>query len=259
MVDKGRQRLLGEAKNLKVKLQPPASETVWSKVQNSHCHPKSRPALASLLRMSASVPSFTKSYHTSSYPALDPAQPDLSTNGKLVIVALGQGDGDKYSPAFAFLESGASRIAILGSGENSATALLKMKDAIETVHPSTVVQTSFVDIWSAESIATAAHNIRASLGAWDVFVQGSCYVTENTTLAGADTDEWWHIFELNIKFTHLFAKHFMPKARLDATYISFFSPATCGPASLFKGESAYVACQLATRRLNDYLAAGIRT
>ena len=203
--------------------------------------------------MSITVPSFTKTYHTSSYPALDSTQPALSTKGKTIILLCGYESRADSSAAHSFAASGASQIVLLGPEERP---LLDVKQNIESRYPSTNVHVFVADVSSTESVGVAAHKIRASVGAWDVFVSANRHSgSEGTTLAGADTDEWWNVFELNIKFTHLFAKHFMPKARPNATYISLFSGIMHEEALHTRGQSAQVASQVAVLRLNEHLAA----
>ena len=204
--------------------------------------------------MSVSVPSFTKTYHTTSYPALDPMQPALSTKGKTVIIACGDVDiaESAFDVASSFAASGASNIALICSVDQ---ALLNAKSKLERRYPSTNVEIYDADLTSTESVGVAAHNIRASFGAWHVFVHNNRDASKNATLAGSDTQDWWSIWEHNIRFTQHFAKHFMPKARSDATYISEFSGAIYAPASHVKGESACIASQAAVLKLNDHLAA----
>ena len=99
-----------------------------------------------------------------------------------------------------------------------------------------------------------AHHIRATL------VPGcSCRLPSSspvaTTLVGADTDDWWRCFEQNIRSTQHFAKHFIPKKRPNATYISLVSRVVRHPVFDVGGSSAFAASQMAVLKLNEFLAA----
>ena len=86
------------------------------------------------------------------------------------------------------------------------------------------VLTQAVDIRSPESIALASHNIRATLGAWDVFVNCTALCAPlnvaRTTIRGADEDDWWEPFERNVRTLHSIARHFLPKMKGGAVFVS---------------------------------------
>lgn len=90
-----------------------------------------------------------------------------------------------------------------------------------------------------QSIGRAAHDIRAALGAWDVFANFAAVMPNLTTIAGADEDDWWRAFEVTAKFPLLFAKHFVPKARPGATFINSNAAACHITASALPKNSAY--------------------
>jgi NAD(P)-dependent dehydrogenase (short-subunit alcohol dehydrogenase family) len=201
---------------------------------------------------SFSFPSFTKTYHKSSYPAIDPTKPELSAKGKTVIVTGGGSNSIGGAIALSFARAGAQKIAIIGRTEKT---LLETKSKVEAEYPATTVLVSIADISNPESVGTAAHHIRVALGAWDIFVHNAGYLPDAVTLAGADTDDWWKGFETNIKFPHIFAKHFLSKCRPNATFISLSSAILHLPAPVMTGLSSYSAAKLAVLKLNEYLAA----
>ncbi|KIX00902.1 uncharacterized protein Z518_09967 [Rhinocladiella mackenziei CBS 650.93] len=196
-------------------------------------------------------PCFTNIYRKASYPAIDPSRPELSVKDKTVIVT-GAGEGSiGASVVMAFAKSGASKIALIG---RTVDTLQKTKDAVDQAYPETTAFVVVADISKTESIGIAAHHIRATLGAWDIFAHCAGFLPELTTMTGADEDDWWKAFEVNTKFSHHFAKHFLPKSRPNATYIST-NAATCHvPAALAPKNSAYAASKIAMVKLDEYLA-----
>jgi NAD(P)-dependent dehydrogenase (short-subunit alcohol dehydrogenase family) len=201
---------------------------------------------------SFSIPSFTKTYHKKSYPAIDPTKPKLSAKGKTVIITGGGSNSIGGSIALSFARAGAEKIAIIGRTE---TTLLQTKSKVETECPATTVLVSIADISDPESVGSAAHHIRVAFGAWDTFVHNAGYLPDAVTLTGADTDDWWKGFETNVKFPHIFAKHFLSKCRPNATFISLSSAVLHFPAAAMTGLSSYSAAKLAVLKLNEYLAA----
>lgn len=197
------------------------------------------------------APSFTKTYRQKSYPAIDPSRPELSAKDKTVIVTGAGYGGIGAAAALAFTRAGARKIALVGRTEKTLQAT---KDAIEKEFPDATVLISPADASRAESIGAAAHHLRATLGAWDVFVNCAGYLPSLTTLTGADEDDWWQAFETNVKFVHLFAKHFLSKRRPNATYIGTNAGACIFPAAHVPKLSAYTASKLAMAKLEEYLA-----
>ena len=198
------------------------------------------------------IPSFTRTSHKSSYPAIDPTQPSLSATGKTVIITGGGSRSIGGSIALSFARAGAEKIAIIGRTEKT---LLATKSKVEAECPATTVLVSIADISHPESVGTAAHHIRLTLGAWDIFVHSAGYLSDAVSLTGADTEDWWKGFETNVKFPHIFAKHFLSKCRPNATFISLSSAVLNFPAAMMTGLSSYCAAKLAVLKLNEYLAA----
>jgi NAD(P)-dependent dehydrogenase (short-subunit alcohol dehydrogenase family) len=200
----------------------------------------------------ASIPSALKTYHLKSYPTIFPGQPLLSTQGQTIVIAGVGNDNVGNAIARAFAESGAKNIALMGE---SASVLAESMAEIKASYPTKNVAYFITDASSTESVGLTAHHIRANLGAWDVFVQAACYSPVATTLVGADTDDWWRCFEQNIRPTQHFAKHFIPKKRPNATYISLVSRVVRHPGLDVSGLSAFAASQTAVLKVNEFLAA----
>jgi len=131
-------------------------------------------------------PSFTKTYRQKSYPAIDPARPELSATNKTVIVT-GAGAGSiGAAVAFAFAKAGSVKVALVG---RTVATLQKTKETINQTFPDVNVLIAPADISNAESVGTAAHHIRVELGAWDVFANCAGVLPELTTIAGADEED----------------------------------------------------------------------
>ncbi|KEF62679.1 uncharacterized protein A1O9_00652 [Exophiala aquamarina CBS 119918] len=198
------------------------------------------------------LPSFTKTYRQDTYPAIDPTRPEVSAKDKTVIVT-GAGIGGIGSEvALSFAKAGAPNIALIG---RTGKTLEETRTAVVSACPETNVFIAVADVSKAESIGRAAHDIRAALGAWDIFANFAAVLPPASTIAGADEDAWWQAFEITVRFPFHFAKHFMPKARPNATFINVNAGASHIPAARMPKNSAYSAAKLAAAKLDDYLAA----
>ena len=193
---------------------------------------------------------FTKTYHKTTYPAIDPSRPELSASNKTVIIT-GAGSGIGSAVAHSYAVAGAQKIAVIGRRRELLEAT---KQSVEKSHPATSVFVATADISNAESVGKAAHLIRAEVGAWDVFVHCAGYLSDAATLTGSDFDDWWEGFKVNIQFSHHFAKHFLTKCRPNATFISVSSAVAHLPASADPLASSYAASKLAVAKLNEFLA-----
>lgn len=194
------------------------------------------------------LPSFTKISRQTTYPTIDPSRPELSAQEKTVIVT---GGALAATVALSFAQAGARKIALVGPLEHT---LQKTKDSIVQTYPDAEILVTVADISKAESVGLAAHTIRTYLGAWDVFAHCTTFMPETTTITGADEDDWWKAFEVNAKFSCLFAKHFVPKCRPHATYIGLNTGACHVRAADMPKNSAYAASKLAMAKLDEYLA-----
>lgn len=136
----------------------------------------------------APFPSPTETWHTDSYPAIDPTRPDLSVKGKRVVVT-GGGGGIGRGFVRAFAAAGAASIAILGRREGM---LKETKQAVEADHSATAVSTHVVDVVSLDSTRHAA----AAIGTWDILVCNAGYLSTPATVVDSDPEDWWKSFEV---------------------------------------------------------------
>jgi NAD(P)-dependent dehydrogenase (short-subunit alcohol dehydrogenase family) len=204
--------------------------------------------------MEAATPTYKdlQIYHVKSYSTISPVQLSLSTEGKTIVVAGLSNEHVGRAIAESFAESGAKNLALLGQSESVLKSCTK---EIKERYPAVNVTYFVTDAKSTESVGLTAHHIRSSLGAWDVFVQAATHSLAATTLVGADTDDFWESFEQNVRSIQHFAKHFIPKKRPNATYISLVSRISRQPVTDVAGFSALAASQSAVMKLNHFLAA----
>lgn len=137
----------------------------------------------------APFPSFTKTFHDDTYPAIDPTKrPELTLKGKKVVIS-GGGAGIGRGLTHAFAQAGAASIAILG---RRSGMLLKTKAEVEGKHSDITITTHSADIVDAASVEKAAKEI----GSWDILISNAGYLSSPSHLVDSDPTEWWRSFEV---------------------------------------------------------------
>lgn len=142
--------------------------------------------------MTPPFPSYTQSWHTDTYDAINPGRPDLSLKSKsVVITGGGAGIGRTITQAFAL--AGAAKIAILG---RRSSKLEETKAEVEKVNNAVKITTHVVDVVDTDAVKRAAVDI----GAWDVVVSCAGYLPEMVPVVDAKVDEWWRGWEVSRPF-----------------------------------------------------------
>ena len=188
-------------------------------------------------------------WHATSYPAIDPARPELSAKGKTVVVS-GGGSGIGAAIARAFAAAGAPRIAIFGRRQNVLEAT---KASVEKEYPATHVLTLTADVSKRADVDAAFDEIASKLGQIDIFVNNSGFLSAPNTIASADFDDWWMAMEINVKGPFLASRAFLRHAAKDAYLLNISTGVSHMPA-FPTGISAYAVSKAAAVKLFDYFA-----
>jgi NAD(P)-dependent dehydrogenase (short-subunit alcohol dehydrogenase family) len=160
-----------------------------------------------------------KTYHTDTYPAIDPTSPRLSTKGKNVVIS-GGGSGIGREIARSFAKSGVSTISILGRKEKT---LLETKTQLEKIYSDTKVYTYVADIVKRDQLDSTFQAIHSAVGAINILIANAGYMATFQPFSEADPEEWWNCFEVNVKGNFNFVTAFLPFAAKDATIINISS------------------------------------
>ncbi|KAH6613061.1 hypothetical protein C7974DRAFT_322247 [Boeremia exigua] len=195
-----------------------------------------------------SFPPYTKTFHTASYPGIDPSRPDLSTAGKVVLIT-GGGSGIGIRIAHAFATSGCTKIAIVG---RTVASLQKTKREIEEAHASVTVHIETADIADSNAVDKAFKGASDALGKIHIVIGNAGYLPDMKPIAQADTEEWFKGMTINVKGTLNLAKAFLHHAAESPTFVHV-STGGCHIDPM-PANSAYAVSKLAAARLMEYLA-----
>lgn len=196
------------------------------------------------------APSFTKTYHQASYPAIDPTRPELSVADKSVVI-VGGSAGIGRATAQAFARAGAKHVIITG---RTRSTLDEAKKEIENEFPSTTVHPLVVNLTNRLAVDKALSMLRDETGPLDVLVHNAGYLPDMEPVASSDADDWWQGFEVNVKGAFNMVQAFLRSAVPKGAVIINVSSAVAHFPFL-RGYSSYAASKVAALKLFDYVAA----
>ncbi|KAH7110288.1 hypothetical protein B0J11DRAFT_599377 [Dendryphion nanum] len=194
----------------------------------------------------APFPSFTKTWHTTSYPSISATNPALSSAGKnIIITGAGSGIGARTTRSFA--EAGASHIAILGRREVN---LNSVKAALESDFPAVTITAYPVDITDKKAVDIVFSDFTVKAGKIDVLVSNAGYGALDPLIKDVDTNSWLAALDVNIKGPLFVATAFLRSCKEDAVVVNVSS----GFSFLLGPQvSAYAVSKAAAVRFFDIL------
>jgi NAD(P)-dependent dehydrogenase (short-subunit alcohol dehydrogenase family) len=243
---------------------------------------------ASLSFTMTTLPIFSASItrHNASYPYIDPLRPELSAQGKVVLIT-GGGQGIGLSIALAFAKANAKAIVILGRTEST---LRDGKAKIELAYSEARVHVFPVDVTNEKGVAEVFKTVHSTIGTIDVCVSNASYISKLVPIAASDIDEyvfklsvlilsftrqiegqtlklhsWWSAFTTQVMggliIAHAFLAHRTSTRTSDTTnssaspFTSTFINISSSAAHLkpVPGFSSYAASKFAMVRVTDYL------
>ena len=188
-----------------------------------------------------------KTLHNSSYPAISPERPKLSTKGKNALIA-GGGSGIGASLAKSLAKSGITNLAILGRTEKT---LAETKTRIEASNPGTKVWAYTVDLLNATGLQSTLQDFATAIdGKIDILVANAGYMSDLDLIANANADEWWKGFEINIRGSFNLLQAFQPHAAPRAAVVHVSTIAIY--SSYMENYSSYRASKLGAYKLFEY-------
>jgi NAD(P)-dependent dehydrogenase (short-subunit alcohol dehydrogenase family) len=197
----------------------------------------------------APLPSFTKTWHSTSYGAIDPKRPELSMKGRNVIIT-GAGSGIGARTAQSFAAAGAANIALIG---RRADMLERTKLSVQEKFPGISVSAFPADVTDAKAIEHAFKTFSGAAGQVHVLVNGAGYLSAAASAVSADLDDFFRDVDTNVKGSVIVFKAFAQIATADPAVINLVSLLTFN--KMVPNFSAYAASKAATVRFFDAVQA----
>lgn len=194
--------------------------------------------------MAAPFPAPTKTWHNNTYESLSPTRPELSAEGKTVIIT-GGGTGIGAETARYFAQAGAARIALLGRREKP---LVETKASIEQTYPKVEVFVASTDV-TKKSEVDAAFTKFAGDGKIDVFISNAAVTGPHDPVKDVDADKFIDAIDVNLKGALYGAQAFLRHASANAVVVDVNSFAA--HLSATAEFASYSVAKLAVYRLWD--------
>ena len=194
-------------------------------------------------------PSFTKTRHSSTYPAISPSRPELSLKGKSVVIT-GGGSGIGLAITKSVAQAGASHIVILGR----RTEVLAKAAAIvhELVGNKIRVHTISADVSNKEQVERAFSQIKSNIEKpLDILILNAGFYSGIRPLGIETVEEWQTVFNINVLGPYLISTAFISAAATGATIINVSS--AIAHLDPFPGFVSYAATKLAGSKIMQYV------
>ena len=199
--------------------------------------------------MTSLFPSFTKTWHNKPYPFIDPTRPELSAEGKNIVVT-GGGTGIGRAIGVAFAKAGAKSVVILG---RRADKLEEGKKAISAAaSKATTVSYKSVDLVKKEDTVRAFEAIAQEFGKIDVLVANASVYGAGGKIADLSAEGLMSTLELNTVTVLHSLQAFLPHAAEGAVLIH--SNSSMSHMAPWAGAGAYPISKATSLKLMDYFA-----
>lgn len=225
------------------------------------CHSRRYPLklkTLTLRKMASSQPSYTKVTHSSTYPAIDPKLPALSTAGKVVLVT-GATGGIGQATASSFAASRPRVLILLGrrSEALAETAALARSAGQEDL----LVQTHEVDLCNAAGVRRIADKVAAEFGGIGILVHCAGVLAPVVPLLQVDSATFLDGYKTTVVGTLVVAQAVVlanknansDEESKEITLINLTTAGILFPP--FPGMGAYVSSKMAAVKLLEAFAA----
>jgi len=207
--------------------------------------------------MATDYPVFTKTFHSSVYPRINPTNAALSAKGKVVLVT-GGGQGIGKAIATAFARAGARAVVILG--RTASTIEAAAKEIAEITDHATIARSFVGDVCDAESMTRVFRATRDEFNRIDIVVNnaGALYLSPIQT---SDLADYWRTFEINVKGTLNLAQALTTigldsNSDIPTTFINLSTVGIAMPP--YPTWSAYAASKLAAFSIASFIDVEMR-
>ena len=196
---------------------------------------------------------FTRTVYQDVYPSINPAKPELSLAGKVVIVTgASRGIGAKaFAPAFA--KAGVKGLVLLAM---NAEKLKEVAAQIHKINSAVKVLCVTTNIADSKSVDVAFEKIKTAFGHAEILVNNAGINADGggALIGDQDLDTWWSNFEVNGKGTFLITRAFirqLPSTDIAATLINIIS---AGAWSVVPPQSGYCISKLVALQQVPFVA-----
>ncbi|KAM7194541.1 hypothetical protein V8F20_007897 [Naviculisporaceae sp. PSN 640] len=195
--------------------------------------------------MSMPQPSYTKVTYTSTYDAINPTSPALSSAGKVVVIT-GATGGIGRATSLSFAASGPKALVLLGRRED---ALAETADIVREKNGSLTVETHAVDLLDSGKLRGIFANVATTHGNVDVVIHAAGVLAPVVPLVEADPATFLDGYKTTVVGTLTLAQALVlgNGEKKDAILVNLTTAGIFFPP--FPGMGAYVSSKMAAVKL----------
>lgn len=194
----------------------------------------------------------TDDVHTDTYPAIDPSKNNLK--GKVVFIT-GASRGIGQALAISYARAGVAGVVIGARSDLSKVEKAAFQAAEEAHRAAPKVLKVKLNVTSVESVGQAVAEIEKTFGRLDIVINNAG-VFGGGTIADSNPDDWWNIWEINIRGVYLVSRAVIPLLlKSEGGDKTIVNVSSCGAHLILPGTSAHQTGKLAVLRLGEFLQA----
>lgn len=196
---------------------------------------------------------FTPTIHSDTYDFVNPRIQNL--NGKAVFIT-GASKGVGRETALAYARAGASYIA-LGARTNMDSLVHSILSfAKESSRSPPKVLTVKLDVTDPKSAESAAKEVERAFGRLDILINNAGYLEKFKPVAESDPEDWWKVYEVNVKGPYLLTRAFLPLLlKTQEGLKTIVGVSSIGAHLVSPGASGYQSGKMALLRFAEFVQA----
>ncbi|KAL7814028.1 putative NADP(+)-dependent dehydrogenase [Trichoderma gracile] len=194
--------------------------------------------------------SYTKVAHSTTYPAISPSSPALSTNGKVVLIT-GASGGIGRATAASYAVSGPRALILLG---RRSDALAETEALVRSKNADVAVQAHKVDLCDAPAVRDVFNKVAAEFGGIDIVIHAAGVLAPVVPLVEADPTTFLDGYKTTVVGTLVVAQAaVLANKEKEFTLVNLTTAGILFPP--FPGMGAYVSSKMAAVKLLQSFAA----
>jgi NAD(P)-dependent dehydrogenase (short-subunit alcohol dehydrogenase family) len=204
-------------------------------------------------KLQSSGADFTPTMHNDTYDYIRPEQFDMK-NRAVFITGASRGIGK--AAAISYAKAGASQIAIAARTDIEEVETEMIRAAKDFGKDAPQVLRIQLDITSDDDVQKAAKQVEKAFGRLDILINNAGYGEKFVPIHESDVDDWWRVWEVNIKGSYLVTRAFLPLLfKTTDSYRIILNVCSIGANITSPGASGYQCGKLALLRFGEFLNA----
>ena len=132
-----------------------------------------------------------------------------------VVLITGASRGIGRAMAISYVRAGVSGVILVARSskkldETEASLNAVVEEAGSRKQAELKILKLALDVADSSAVIDAAAEVRSVFGRLDILVNNAAIMEPFALIAESDENEWWHMWEINVKGTYLMTRSFLP-------------------------------------------------